>query len=106
MNSPDPVTSPAPPAAMAWYRSPIIVSLLVSCLMHALAHYNLASYFTTDQATEIVNDALNIVAVAAAANIFRARLTQKAAPTITLNKAKADSLNQASPDAPNSDQPK
>jgi hypothetical protein len=89
--------APLPPAAAPWYRSAVLQGILVAVIAQGLLR--LKTQFGVDlsiyglDANGLANWAMDIVSALALSYATRARLTQKAAPQITLTKAKADSLN-------------
>lgn len=97
MSTPDPVQAPA---AVPWYNSQVLRSLLIAVVPQALLR--LKTQFgidlTTDgvdanMAVNVMMDAISAVAVYWAA---RARIT-KPMPTITLTKSQAEAINAVAP---------
>lgn len=84
---------PQAPAAMPWYRSKIIVAILTAVATQILArvkakyHIDLTVFGVT--ADELVEGALDAITALAVTYATHARVTQKAAPQITLTKAAA-----------------
>jgi len=105
MNSPDPVADSAP-AAMPWYRSKIVVGLVTVVVTQLVDHIQQRYHtnigvlgFTINDIVSAVCDALG---AASAYLILHSRVTQKAAPQITLTKkgAVAASVPDPTPAAP------
>lgn len=90
-----------PPDAMPWYRSKIIVGILTAVLVQVLArlkaqyHIDFSLYgVTADQAAETVLDVISAIAASIA---LHGRVSQKAAPPISLTKPPAPPAQESKP---------
>jgi len=71
------------PSAMPWYKSKIIVGALISIVAKILVASGVATNFTPEDSDNLANLIVMIIGGIGDAIAIGARLTQKAAPTIT-----------------------
>lgn len=96
MNTPDPVSTPAP-AAIPWYNSTVfrgILTIIVTQLVNgAQAKYHFDAQLLGLGINDIVAWIMDGISAGALAYMAHGRVTQKTAPSITATKATADQVN-------------
>ena len=91
MSVPSPIPPPPDPtpAAIPWYKSNILRSLVAIAVTHTLVHYNLVSQFTPADVGDFVNGLLSAIGYGATAFAAYSRVAHPTPPIVS-SKAKAD----------------
>lgn len=94
MSTPDPVT----PAAIPWYQSTMLRGLVVILVSQAVARVQSQFHLDVPGAlgltvNDLVNAAMDALALFGAGLVVHGRVTQKAAPVITATRTGAAKIN-------------
>lgn len=74
------------PQTLPWYRSQVIVAAIISIVSKLLVGFGVIGEFTPEAETELAATIVLVIGGLADLWAMRARLVQKAAPTITATK--------------------